>query len=375
MLNNEKTKTEENNGINNSIILPALSLGIAMTLFFLLEAGLIQGLLQIESFLLLDSIIQNILVLLITQLIGVVIVFYIFLPFFKIKYSDFQPFSRSSIRTTIILFFLSLGSTFLAGLLLTTVFAALGWIMKLGYSEITITAEHISNPSYLILFLIATTIGAPLFEEMVYRRMLIPLLEECQVSPFIAVVESSIMFAMAHLNDNLMYGNIAGGIYQTIGVFILAMMLGMTYIMTRNIIYPVVLHAFTNLIGSLNIIFTIEENYFLLTIFSILVLIMLVIGIGISLYLLGKYIHGKETDWIKIIKKRSEVKVSGRLTRFMVVGSTLVLLPTVIKITFPVLNANSNLSGILSIVSHTIIFVVLLWFVAQKRGIRNIIRF
>jgi len=365
MKRNEITGIEEKNGRILALLLPALSVGTAMTLFAFLEAVSVFALSTFEVLPQLDSTIQNLLVLLITQLIAAIIVFFVLLPFFKVKHAEFHPISTSSTSTTIALFFIALGTTFLSSLFFTSLFTALNWEQQLDYSEITITADHVNNPFNIVLFLITMTIGAALFEEMVYRRLLIPSLEDNQVAPFVAVFVSSIMFAMAHLDTDLMYGNIVGGFIHTTGVLILSMALGMTYILTRNVIFPVAIHAVFNLLGSLSIFFMLMENEVLLIIHSLLVLAMLGIGIGITIYTAWKYFRGSETDWILIIKKKSEVKVSRGLTGFMVVGLALIYMPNVMKINFSLLNVNSNLSGMLLIACLASILVVLVWLVGD----------
>lgn len=369
MQRNEITGIEEKNGRILVFIFPALSVGIAMTLFAFFEAVSVFILSTFVASQYLDSTIQNLLVLLISQLLTAMIVFFFLIPFFKVKRVTFHPITTSSMSTTIVIFFLALGTTFLSSLFFTSLFSALNWKSQFGYSEITITAEHVSNPFNIVLFLITMTIGAALFEEMVFRRLLIPLLEDSHVVSFVAVIASSIMFAMAHLDADLIHGNIAGGFIHTTGLFLFSMALGMTYILTRNVIFPVAIHAVSNLLGSLNILFMLMENEVLLTIHSILVLMMLVIGVGITIYVVWKYFRGSETDWKLIIKKKSEFKVSRGLTGFMVVGLTLVYIPTVMKIFSDRLNVDNSVSEMLlifNLVSILIVLVLLMGYLKKQ---------
>ncbi|MHA1967903.1 MAG: CPBP family intramembrane glutamic endopeptidase [Candidatus Hodarchaeales archaeon] len=296
MLQPEIARNDEKNGRKgfSILLLPVLSFIIAMVLFYLLEAMLNLIISSNEISLQLDSTIKNLLSLLIAQLVGAIIVFFALIPLFKVKKVDFHPISFSSIHTTIEFFFLTLGTTFLSSLFFTSLFTAFNLDPQFGYSEITITTEHVSNPFNILLFLITMTIGAALFEEITCRRLLIPLLEDNGVSSFVAVILSSIMFTIAHLDADLIYGNIAGGFIHITGLLLLAMILGMTYITTRNVIFPIFIHAVSNLFGSLSILFMLMENDILLTIYSFLVLVMLVIGVGRTIYTAWIYFHGKQ---------------------------------------------------------------------------------
>jgi membrane protease YdiL (CAAX protease family) len=318
MMSNEIVGIEEKDGRISNLLMPALSMGIAMILVAFLEAVFVFVLSLPENLLFFDNISQNLLVLLITQIMGAILVFFVLIPFFKVKKVEIRPISTSSVGITLVLFF------------------------------------------------VAMTIGAALFEELVCRRLLIPLLEDNQMDPFLAVIASSIVFAMAHLDADIIHGNIAGGIMHVTGVFFLGMMLGMSYILTRNIIFPVIIHATTNLLGSLNIIFMLMESDILLTIYSVFVLILLVIGLVITIIYIWKYFSGQETDWILIIKRKSEKKVMRELTRFVVVGLTLVYLPSILKIILPLLNVNEIWNRMLLIVLLASTLVVLLIFVSKK---------
>ncbi|MHA2164669.1 MAG: CPBP family intramembrane glutamic endopeptidase [Candidatus Hodarchaeales archaeon] len=366
MMRNELVGIEEKDRRISNLLVPALSMGIALIFVAFLEAVLVFILSLSEDLLFFDNITQNILVLLITQIGGAIIVFAVLIPFFKVKNIEIRPMSTSSVGITVVLFFLALSTTFLSGLFFTSIFTALNLEPQTGYSDLTITVEHLNNPNSILLFLVAMSIGAALFEEMVCRRLLIPLLEDKQMGSFLAVIASSIVFAMAHLDADIIYGNIIGGIMHTTGVFFLGMMLGMSYILTRNVIFPMLIHGITNLLGALNIIFMLMENKILLTIHSVFVLILLAIGLVITIVYTWKYFRGPETDWILIIKRKSRNKVMREITRFVVVGLSLVYLPSILKIILPLMNVNEIWNRILSMVLLASILVVLLIFVRKK---------
>jgi membrane protease YdiL (CAAX protease family) len=356
MLENEITAILGKNRRIINLLQPALSVGIVMILFNLLNAVLGFTLTMFETSLPLDSTIQDLLVLFIAQLIGVIIVTFVLIPFFKVKNTDFHPITTSSSRTTLVLFFLAMGTTFLSSLIFTSLFNALNLEPQTGYSEIIITKEHISNPLNIVLFLVSMTIGAAAFEEMAYRRLLIPLLENNQVVPSTTVIVSSIMFAMAHLEEDIIYGNIAGAIIHIVGLFLFALVLGITYILTRNVVFPIIIHATSNFLGSLSILFMLIGDEDLLTTFSLLMLAILVIGLGITIYSVWKFFYGVRNDLMFKIWNKSE---SNGLIGFIAIGLALVYTPIVVEICLILLKIDNNLSRILFIVCLASILVML----------------
>ena len=117
------------------------------------------------------------------------------------------------------------------GLLLTT---AIG-ILK-GSPIINPVAELATQMSIPVLF-IFTVICAPIFEELFFRKYIIDRVVNFGEVP--AVLLSGFMFGLFH-------GNLSQFPYAfTIGVFF-----GILYVRTGKILYPVVLHAMVNFMGS-----------------------------------------------------------------------------------------------------------------------------
>ena len=266
-----------------------LSVSVAMILSTLIEnlSSLVLILVNLVPHA--DNVIQDLLSLFISQLISGCLVVLVFIPFFKVKNVIYKPISINSSFKTLKLFFLLFGITFLSGLIFTSLYTVMQWESQTGFSEIVITKMHTNNPFNVLLFLTTVTIGAAFFEEMVYRRMLIPLLENNQLNSTIAVIISSIMFSMVHFIEDLLYGNVPGAIMHTISVFLLAIVLGIAYIETRNVIYPMIIHGVSNLLGGVNILVSLLESESLLFWFSILSLILLILGLGITMYSMWKF--------------------------------------------------------------------------------------
>ncbi|MFW9930669.1 MAG: lysostaphin resistance A-like protein, partial [Candidatus Thorarchaeota archaeon] len=250
LIRNSKIGFEVPDGSIFIISLPALGVGISMiffTLFNILSDYVVSF---FQNSLYLDQVIKDLLVLLIAQLIGFIVVIYVLIPFFKVKFTEYYPISIASIRITFILFLLLIGITFISNLFFTSLFTIINLDPHVGYSEFILSVGQIRNPLNIVLFLVTLTFGAAIFEEIVYRRLLISLLEKNHLLPLTTVVISSILFAFTHLPDDLLYGNISGAITHITGVFLLSMILGFAYLLTRNVLFPIIIHAFSNLLGS-----------------------------------------------------------------------------------------------------------------------------
>lgn len=117
------------------------------------------------------------------------------------------------------------------GLMITSVIG----ILK-GSPVINPVAELATEMSIPVLF-IFTVICAPIFEELFFRKFIIDRVVNYGEVP--AMLISGFMFGLFH-------GNLSQFPYAfTIGVFF-----GMLYIRTGKILYPIILHAMVNFLGS-----------------------------------------------------------------------------------------------------------------------------
>lgn len=86
-------------------------------------------------------------------------------------------------------------------------------------------------------YLLSTTILAPIEEELLYRGFLLPSLA-LWMPPWAAVAVSSLLFAVSHTNWTALHIYWLGGC-----VF------GWAYASTGNLLAPIMLHAFLNLLN------------------------------------------------------------------------------------------------------------------------------
>lgn len=93
-----------------------------------------------------------------------------------------------------------------------------------------------SMPIWLVL--LVTVIIAPIVEELMFRKVIMDRFS--RYGDAVAITVSSISFGLFH-----------GNFYQFFYAAILGFILGFIYAKTRNIVYPILMHALINLVGTL----------------------------------------------------------------------------------------------------------------------------
>lgn len=86
----------------------------------------------------------------------------------------------------------------------------------------------------LAIFFLTAAVAAPLFEELLFRGFLLPSLTR-DMPVWAAIVASSILFAVAHLN-----------LSEVLPLAVLGMVLGIVYTRSRNLLAPMLLHSLWN---------------------------------------------------------------------------------------------------------------------------------
>lgn len=249
---------------------------------------------------------------LIIDLLAAVFIVYSVIPLLKMRNIENKPLNIDSTWQT-----LGLTSLFYTIAISSTI--ALSYIIdqfypeeaESSYSAITPTIEQFnSDPMYLIVFVLVLSVAAPIFEELVFRKVLIETLESRGTSSIGAVLLSSIVFASAHTPNDLVNGDLRFAIEHFFPVFFIGVGMGLAYILTRNVIYPMLIHAIFNGISAIGQYAIIVENYVLISIFGIFILILLVAGFIIGIYALIVYLSSSRmTKWKLKLKERSEINI------------------------------------------------------------------
>ncbi|MFX0066399.1 MAG: lysostaphin resistance A-like protein [Candidatus Hermodarchaeota archaeon] len=245
---------------------------------------------------------------------------------------------------TILLAFFAYGIYYFNAIALVTFYRilesfGLSLIPETGYGAILLTADHIANPFIILLYFVPVTIGAAVFEELVFRRMLIPLLEERGMAPFTAVIASSLIFAFVHLPNDLISGNLAGAIIHISGVLIIGFVLGLSYVLTRNILFPMIVHALMNFVSFAGPIVILMENDGLALVYGLTLLLIFLVTIGVAIFAVWQYFRVSTADWVTIIKEKSAIRILPGLVGFLALGVLLVTIPLIMEIFLGVLVA------------------------------------
>ena len=341
-------------------LIPAVAICLGSIIMALIQIFSVVLLLLAEPIILVDEPITSLLIVLLSQMIGAPIVYYGLISFFKVKESEYRPITMNSFGKTFLLFCVSFSVYGISSLIFTNICLAFDLIPQSGFSNIFLTAEHLQNPLKIFLFLFPTTIGAAVFEELLYRRMLIPLLEQRGMSPFSAVFASSLVFALGHLITDLVGGNLAGGIIHVWTVFLLALALGMTYVLTRNVFFPILIHATSNFISFLAPLLILMEADILLQIRSFTVITLIITGGIIGINAIFKYLSDSRTEWLKIIKMKSEYNITRGLVGFMIIAYLLISIPVMLELSSLYLRVIGILDFFVSIGLLITIYVLLL---------------
>ena len=90
-----------------------------------------------------------------------------------------------------------------------------------------------------------------LSEEILFRALPITILKtflnrNSKSSCFLCVFVSSILFALAHIRWTLFPFTISYSLFQLIYAFILGLAYGYTYLKSKSVIYPIIMHAISN---------------------------------------------------------------------------------------------------------------------------------
>jgi len=252
----------------------------------------------------------NLIILFLSQILGSVIIWLWIIPWLKLKYIRQSPHNHYAMISTLLLICLTWALIIVATIIIIISIKILQLETPRGGLEVLLIPKEILSPVTIIIFFVPLILGAPLFEELVYRRTLIPLLEERGMSPAGAVLASSLFFTLLHLPADLLNGNITGTIIHISSVLILAFVLGISYIKTRKLIYAMLIHGVVNGISAVPSILI--EGTDLTTLYNIFYLFILVgVGLIYLLYLLWCNLKDLKAINIENIKSKTSINNIG----------------------------------------------------------------
>ncbi len=343
---------------------PAMATESGMIVAALLSLPLLFIILLFDFLLPLNSVSGNLLLLGMSQLIGFFIVKFGFIPLFRSKEIVHESVNTVNFRKMIMGITIVYSMAILSNIILISIFNSFDSTPQSGYGSILITKELLNDPLTLTLYFLVPTLGAGVFEELVYRRMVIPLLEERGMAPKSAALASAFIFALSHLPNDLINGNLSGGIVHVWGVFLIGTMMGLIYVLTRNIIYPIIMHATVNFISFLGPYVLLSESLGLLILYELIVFALIGVGSIFGVYLLIQYFRHSDKEWIQMLKTRSLLDIKKGFLGYMIITTVILTALVTIDITFTIILI-SGFNEILTILLYSallgIILTLLLW--------------
>lgn len=239
-------------------ILPLL-VGLIVQLFYI---GVYNGFKPIEEgharyndYILFYSSVTN----LIIYILAAVILIVWLLPFLK---EDWQK-TRKRFFKTLLLglggWFILIGMVFLASQLEASIRTAL----KIPTDVTPGNQQHIIEmfkSKYIGLILIVTLLGAPIVEELVFRKSMFGFLKnKFKLEPIFLIIISGVLFGLIHIISPLLtalfdenYLNLVNELINLISYSFMGMAIGIVYFISNENIYaPMVTHFTQNLISSI----------------------------------------------------------------------------------------------------------------------------
>ncbi|MFX1317838.1 MAG: lysostaphin resistance A-like protein [Promethearchaeota archaeon] len=273
-----------------------------------------------------DQIMANVQINLVGQIIGITITFLILIPLFKLKQVETQKPTIS--RTVKVLGVACLALTVSTGLALVLFFLLtnLGIPVDSSYAGFILGPEHLSNPWNLVLLFAFAVFGAAIYEELIFRRMLIPALELRGMGPTAAVITSSLGFALIHVPNDLINGGFGFFITHFITTFTTGLFLGFVYVFTRNVIYPMIIHGFINGIAFTELILISLDDLNLLLIYASLLMALILIGIIVGVLALIWYFHDPSPKWVETMRVKSRITILPGFIGYLLIASGLITL-------------------------------------------------
>ncbi|MFX1283208.1 MAG: type II CAAX prenyl endopeptidase Rce1 family protein [Promethearchaeota archaeon] len=276
----------------------------------------------------LDQILLNLLISNILFCILSLIVYFIFIPRLKVVDADYKNANTTSFA---IFAFLSCVMIFFLQLLnyLFEYFLNFKSTFQPFYSFEDY--DVLFNPLIFILFLILVLIVEPIFDELIYRRTIIPLLEDRGLSPLLAVIVSAIGHCFIQIPSYILNPNYPYDLYNFISFFLFGLCAGTIYILTRNILFPILFSSCYNihvLTGNLGSFF---NDSLLLAVYDLSILLALLVSLIVAIYVFKELIIGESTsEWGKEIKRQSAPFITRGLAGLFVISLGLLIIQTLV---------------------------------------------
>lgn len=315
-----------------------------------------------------DPIIATIIANLAGQTVVTLAVFFLLIPLLRVETVEHKPLTIMRTLKSIPVFCLAYTVAMGVGLVLYVVFELLGMPVVTSYGSILLTPAQLANPLNLGIFFATATVGAAVSEELLFRRTLIPTLETRGMAPLAAVFASSLGFSVIHMPNDILNGSFAFVISHFATTLIIGIILGISYVATRNVIFPMILHGLINLVSFGAQIADTIGDFGLLVTYALVVLAIWVVGIIVGAIALWQVLKAKPAPWSVVLRIRSKFNILPGLLGYLVVAVLLVTLQVLGEIgLISVLFPNIPLIYAAACLFYLLFLALLLWLLTQTR--------
>ncbi|MFX0183333.1 MAG: type II CAAX prenyl endopeptidase Rce1 family protein [Candidatus Hodarchaeota archaeon] len=298
------------------------------------------------------------------------VAYYLLIPRLKLEDSIYQePYAINLVAVPLIfcsVVFLRVLLTFAFESSDVTIYNVTPWFLGWRYSLLL-------DPFFLLLFLIYQLVTIPLFTESIYRRVIIPLLEDRGLSPIYAVILSSLGFCFLDLPYYISTTNYLGTLYWFISTFLYGFATGVIYIFTRNVLFSILYASVYQFYRMTDFLGEIFHNEFLLLIRDLIHLITLLGAIILVVYII--WIIVKEIPiprWIKIIKIKSAPNIKRGIVGYFIISLGLLAIELFVTDNIHNLTQNDYFANFLfNSFFYLIAFSIPFWLSATTEYVQN----
>ncbi|MFW9930706.1 MAG: ATP-binding cassette domain-containing protein [Candidatus Thorarchaeota archaeon] len=278
-----------------------------------------------------DAIVYNLLLLNSVDLIVIIILYIIIIPRISVNNVDSYPLNKTNFIKTLLILSATISLLFLINLIFQILVIIFDIKISSSYNSILITVNHINDPIAIFLFFSFGIFIGPLSEEIIYRRITIPYLENRGMSAFYAILGSSVVFSLAHAPNDMLSTNLSSTLIHLTLVFIIGFACGLTYVITRNILYPIIIHGLSNASSFIPYFLNLDssKNQQLIENFQLIQGLTIIVGLIVLFYGFLKYTEiPTYSKWVKMLKQDSKNDIYKGLLGFLVISTTLIFLTT-----------------------------------------------
>ncbi|MFX0172914.1 MAG: type II CAAX prenyl endopeptidase Rce1 family protein [Candidatus Hodarchaeota archaeon] len=305
-----------------------------------------------------------------TTLLVCLIAYYVLIPRLKLEDSIYQePYVGNLVVVPVIFclaIFLRVLLTFTFKAYGLTIYEVTPWFLGYYYSPLR-------DSSFMLLFLIYQLVTIPLFTESIYRRVIIPLLEDRGLSPIYAVILSSLAFCLLDLPYYISSTNYLGTLFWFISTFLYGSATGIIYILTRNILFSILYASIYHFYRIADFLGRILHYEFLILIRDLIHLLTFLGSILIISYIIWITINDILADkWIKVIKIKSAPNIKRGVVGYFIISVGLVVIQLFVTDLISLSTRNDDLANfLLNTLFYLIAFSIPFWLSVTTEYVQN----